>query len=98
MFMLHLKVLNYSNCTRLQLCNYDYLYPYYRDDSILLSIGLQPYDLILVPLAKSKDPFSGGKTYYSHPSLNDKNLPKYHTSHRATECAIPATGAAMGLL
>ena len=25
----------------------DFLYPYYRDDSMLLGIGLQPYDLIL---------------------------------------------------
>jgi 2-oxoisovalerate dehydrogenase E1 component len=83
----------------LQLCNYDYLYPYYRDDSILLSIGLQPYDLILQLLAKSKDPFSGGKTYYSHPSLNDKNLPKIpHQSSATGMQAIPATGAAMGLL
>lgn len=83
----------------LQLCNFDYLYPYYRDDSILLSIGLQPYDLILQLLAKSKDPFSGGKTYYSHPSLNDKNLPKIpHQSSATGMQAIPATGAAMGLL
>ena len=82
----------------LQLCNYDYLYPYYRDDSILLSIGLQPYDLILQLLAKSKDPFSGGKTYYSHPSLNDKNFPKIpHQSSATGMQAIPATGAAMGL-
>ena len=83
----------------LQLCNFDYLYPYYRDDSILLSIGLQPYDLILQLLAKSKDPFSGGKTYYSHPSLNEDNFPKIpHQSSATGMQAIPATGAAMGLL
>ena len=60
----------------IQLKNYDFLYPYYRDDSMLLSIGLEPYDLMLQLLAKSKDPFSGGKTYYAHPSLNDPNFPK----------------------
>ena len=31
----------------IQLKNYDFLYPYYRDDSMLLSIGLEPYDLML---------------------------------------------------
>ena len=65
---------------------------------MLLGIGLQPYDLILQLLAKSKDPFSGGKTYYSHPSLNDPKFPKIpHQSSATGMQAIPATGAAMGL-
>jgi 2-oxoisovalerate dehydrogenase E1 component len=84
--------------TALHLKTNDFLYPYYRDDSMLLGIGLQPYDLILQLLAKSKDPFSGGKTYYSHPSLNDPNFPKIpHQSSATGMQAIPATGAAMGL-
>jgi 2-oxoisovalerate dehydrogenase E1 component len=82
----------------IQLKNNDFLYPYYRDDSMLLSIGLEPYDLMLQLLAKSKDPFSGGKTYYAHPSLNDPNFPKIpHQSSATGMQAIPATGAAMGL-
>jgi len=82
----------------IQLKNDDFLYPYYRDDSMLLSIGLEPYDLMLQLLAKSKDPFSGGKTYYAHPSLNDPNFPKIpHQSSATGMQAIPATGAAMGL-
>jgi 2-oxoisovalerate dehydrogenase E1 component len=65
---------------------------------MLLSIGLEPYDLMLQLLAKSKDPFSGGKTYYAHPSLNDPNFPKIpHQSSATGMQAIPATGAAMGL-
>ena len=84
--------------TALHLKTNDFLYPYYRDDSMLLGIGLQPYDLILQLLAKSKDPFSGGKTYYSHPSLNDPKFPKIpHQSSATGMQAIPATGAAMGL-
>ena len=83
--------------TALHLENNDFLYPYYRDDSMLLAIGLKPYDLILQLLAKSKDPFSGGKTYYSHPSLNDPNFPKIpHQSSATGMQSIPATGAAMG--
>ena len=82
----------------IQLKKDDFLYPYYRDDSMLLSIGLEPYDLMLQLLAKSKDPFSGGKTYYSHPSLNHPELPKIpHQSSATGMQAIPATGAAMGL-
>lgn len=65
---------------------------------MLLSIGLQPYDLMLQLLSKSNDPFSGGKTYYSHPSLNDSNFPKIpHQSSATGMQAIPATGAALGL-
>ncbi len=76
----------------------DIVSPYYRDDSILLSIGMQPYDLMLQVLAKKDDPFSGGRTYYSHPSLNDADKPKIpHQSSATGMQAIPATGVAMGI-
>ena len=82
----------------LQLLNTDFVFPYYRDDSILLSIGLRPFDLMLQLLAKKTDPFSGGRTYYSHPSLNDEDKPKIpHQSSATGMQAIPATGVAMGL-
>lgn len=76
----------------------DYLAPYYRDDAMLLSIGMKPYDLILQALAKKDDPFSGGRTYYCHPSLKDDNKPKIpHQSSATGMQAIPTTGLAMGL-
>lgn len=82
----------------LQLKPYDYAYPYYRDDSILLGIGMQPYDLMLQLMAKKEDPFSGGRTYYSHPSLKDDDKPKIpHQSSATGMQAIPATGAALGM-
>ncbi len=82
----------------MQLLPQDYVYPYYRDDSILLSIGMKPYELMLQVLAKKDDPFSGGRTYYSHPSLKDDDKPKIpHQSSATGMQAIPATGAAMGL-
>jgi 2-oxoisovalerate dehydrogenase E1 component len=81
----------------MQLQPQDYVYPYYRDDSILLAIGMQPKDLMLQLLAKKEDPFSAGRTYYSHPSLNDADKPKIpHQSSATGMQAIPATGAAMG--
>jgi 2-oxoisovalerate dehydrogenase E1 component len=82
----------------LQLLPQDYLSAYYRDDSILLSIGMRPYELMLQLLAKRDDPFSGGRTYYSHPSLNRADMPKIpHQSSATGMQAIPTTGVAMGL-
>lgn len=82
----------------LQLEAKDYLSAYYRDDSILLAIGMQPYELMLQLLAKRDDPFSGGRTYYAHPSLRRDNMPKIpHQSSATGMQAIPSTGVAMGL-
>lgn len=81
----------------MQLLPQDYVFPYYRDDSILLSIGMTPYELMLQVLAKKDDPFSGGRTYYSHASLNDEDKPKIpHQSSATGMQAIPATGVALG--
>ena len=82
----------------LQLKPYDFVSPYYRDDSILLSIGMRPYDCMLQLLAKRDDPFSGGRTYYSHPSLKDEDKPKIpHQSSATGMQAIPTAGVAMGI-
>ncbi len=82
----------------LQLLPQDYAFPYYRDDAMLLSFGVTPYDLMLQLLAKKEDPFSGGRTYYSHPSLKDDDKPKIpHQSSATGMQAIPATGVAMGM-
>jgi len=82
----------------LQLKPQDYLSAYYRDDSILLGIGLEPYDLMLQLLAKRDDPFSGGRTYYCHPSLRRDDMPKIpHQSSATGMQAIPTTGIAMGI-
>ncbi len=82
----------------MQLNPWDYVFPYYRDDSILLSIGMTPLDLMLQLRAKKDDPFSGGRTYYSHPSLRDEDKPKIpHQSSATGMQAIPATGTAMGM-
>lgn len=82
----------------IQLLPQDYAFPYYRDDAMLLSFGLEPHDLMLQLMAKKADPFSGGRTYYSHPSLKDHDKPKIpHQSSATGMQAIPATGVAMGM-
>lgn len=82
----------------LQLLPQDFLSAYYRDDALLLSIGLSPLDLMLQLLAKRDDPFSGGRSYYSHPALKRDDMPKIpHQSSATGMQAIPATGIAMGM-
>lgn len=82
----------------MQLKPQDWVAPYYRDDSILLGIGMDPYEIMLQVFAKKDDPFSGGRTYYSHPSLKRDDMPKIpHQSSATGMQAIPTTGVAMGI-
>ena len=82
----------------LQLKPQDWVAPYYRDDSILLGIGMKPYEVMLQVFAKKDDPFSGGRTYYCHPSLRRDDMPKIpHQSSATGMQAIPTTGVAMGV-
>lgn len=84
--------------TGMQLLSCDWVSPYYRDDSIMLSIGFQPYELMLQLLAKKEDPFSGGRSYYCHPSSRDENRPFIiHQSSATGMQAIPTTGLAQGI-
>src|ERR1043165_6222617 len=76
----------------------DYASPYYRDESILLGIGMEPYELMLQLMAKRDDSFTGGRSYYGHPSLRRKGFPTIpHQSSATGMQAIPATGMAHGI-
>ncbi len=82
----------------MQLKAFDYVSPYYRDESMLLGMGIQPYELMMQLMAKADDPFSGGRTYYSHPSLSRDGFPTIpHQSSATGMQAIPATGMAHGI-
>ena len=82
----------------LQLKPYDYASLYYRDESMLLGMGLEPYELMLQLMAKKDDPFSGGRSYYGHPALKREGLPTIpHQSSATGMQAIPATGMAQGI-
>lgn len=82
----------------MQLKPQDWVAPYYRDDSILLGMGITPYELMLHIFAKKDEPFSGGRTYYSHPSLKRDDMAKIpHQSSATGMQAIPTTGVAMGI-
>jgi 2-oxoisovalerate dehydrogenase E1 component len=82
-----------------QLRPFDYAALYYRDESILLGMGLEPYELMLQLMAKKDDPFSGGRTYYGHPALRREGFAVIpHQSSATGMQAIPATGMAHGVV
>ncbi|MBO9683705.1 MAG: tungsten formylmethanofuran dehydrogenase [Flavisolibacter sp.] len=84
--------------TAFQLKPQDWVSPYYRDESLLLGLGWTPYELMLQLLAKKDDPFTGGRSYYSHPASKEENKPKIiHQSAATGMQAIPTTGVAQGL-
>lgn len=84
--------------TAFQLGPHDWVSPYYRDESLLLGMGWQPYQLMLQLLTKAADPFTGGRSYYAHPSSKEADKPKIiHQSSATGMQAIPTTGIAQGL-
>src|SRR6476469_2403020 len=76
----------------------DWVSPYYRDESMLLGMGWTPYQLMLQLITKKDDPFTGGRSYYSHPNSKEKDKPKIiHQSSATGMQAIPTTGIAQGI-
>lgn len=77
---------------------YDYVSPYYRDESLMLGMGWRPYEMILQLLAKGEDPFTGGRAYYNHPNSRRDNVPQIiHQSSATGMQVIPTTGVAQGI-
>src|SRR5829696_3059496 len=84
--------------TAFNLLPQDWVSPYYRDESLLLGMGWTPYELMLQLLTKADDPFTGGRSYYSHPNTKEKDKPKIiHQSSATGMQAIPTTGIAQGI-
>ena len=84
--------------TAFNLLPQDWVSPYYRDESLLLGMGWSPSDLMLQLLTKAGDPFTGGRSYYSHPNSKDRDKPKIiHQSSATGMQVIPTTGVAQGI-
>jgi 2-oxoisovalerate dehydrogenase E1 component len=81
-----------------QMKPFDYVSPYYRDESIMLGLGFTPYQLMLQLLAKKDDIFTGGREYYNHPNYKGPDKPTIiHQSSATGMQAIPTTGIAQGI-
>lgn len=90
------EAIQLATAFHLQPC--DWISPYYRDESILLGLGFEPYQLMLQLLAKGGDIFTGGREYYAHPNYREKDKPGIiHQSSATGMQAIPTTGIAQGL-
>lgn len=77
---------------------YDYVSPYYRDESLMLGMSWRPYEMMLQLLAKADDPFTGGRAYYNHPNSRRENVPQIiHQSSATGMQVIPTTGVAQGI-
>jgi 2-oxoisovalerate dehydrogenase E1 component len=90
------EAIQLATAYNLQTC--DYVSPYYRDESIMLGLGFEPYTLMLQLLAKGEDIFTGGRSYYNHPNYRGADKPTIiHQSSATGMQAIPTTGVAQGL-
>lgn len=84
--------------TAFHLLPIDYVSPYYRDESILLGLGFAPSELMMQLLGKKNDPFTGGRSYYSHPNYRAADKPVIiHQSSATGMQVIPTTGVAQGV-
>lgn len=84
--------------TAFHLKPFDWVSPYYRDESLLLGMGWTPYEVMLQLLTKRDDPFTGGRSYYSHPNSITDDKPKIiHQSSATGMQVIPTTGIAQGI-
>jgi 2-oxoisovalerate dehydrogenase E1 component len=76
----------------------DWVSPYYRDESLLLGLGFPVAELMMQLLAKARDPFTGGRAYYSHPNYRGDDKPNIIQQSSATGMqVIPTTGIAQGI-
>lgn len=53
---------------------YDWLYPYYRDMALVLSLGMEPRHLMLALFGKKEDPTSGARQMPAHFSYRQLNI------------------------
>lgn len=58
----------------------DYVFPYYRDQALVLGMGMTPMDTLLGFLGKEGDPSSNGRQMSQHYGHKDWNIPSSSSS------------------